>query len=337
MKLSIFSRKLFITRNGWKFIAVTLGVGFAAINTGANLLYLILALMLSFIIISGILSEAMLKNIEVQRILPDYGICGEKTEIMISIANMKKRIPIFILKIEDPLISSPIFVHSIDPLQKRYISTHAIFKRRGYVNFSKLYISTTFPFGLFNKVKTLKKDQRLLVLPRNRNISLTIDNLTKKQMHGELFLKGRGFEFTGVREYQYGDDPRDISWKFSAKLSKLIIKNMNGDYSKSVTIFLDNARTDYVDNSYSQLFEESVEFAASLCRSFIENGISVRLLSHSFITPYGSSKAHLIEILKALALIDFEEREQSFCDSRDLIFISPLNISELKKDIGIKS
>lgn len=335
MNFFILSRRLFITKNGWKFIGVALGVGFAAINTGVNLLYLVLALMLSFIIISGILSEAMLKDIEVERILPDYSTCGENTEIIISIENRKKHIPVFILKIEDPLLPLPIFAFNIDPKKKKYIKTYSIFKKRGYVNFSELYISTTFPFGLFNKVKILKKDQRLLVLPANKNIGLGDGNYLRKPMQGDIFLRGRGYEFTGVREYQYGDDPRDISWKFSAKLSKLIIKNMNGDHSKCVTVFLDNTRRNDADNLYSQLFEESVEFAASVCRSLIENGVSVRLMSHSFSTPFGSSRTHLLEILKALALVDFDEGRENPDDSVDLIFISPLNIRELKRQAGI--
>ena len=58
------------TRAGWVFFGLTFGVGFAALNTGNNLLYLVLSLMLAFLVLSGALSESALRGITVQRILP---------------------------------------------------------------------------------------------------------------------------------------------------------------------------------------------------------------------------------------------------------------------------
>ena len=64
-------RRLEFTREGKYFVAITVGVGFAAINTGNNLLYLLLGMMLSFIIASGILSELSLRELAVMRTPPD--------------------------------------------------------------------------------------------------------------------------------------------------------------------------------------------------------------------------------------------------------------------------
>ena len=50
-------RKLKFTREGKFFVGITLGVGFAAINTGNNLLYLLLGMLLSLIVLSGVMSE----------------------------------------------------------------------------------------------------------------------------------------------------------------------------------------------------------------------------------------------------------------------------------------
>ena len=50
------------TRAGWLFFVIIFGVGFAALNTGNNLLYLVLALMLSFLVLSGLLSESALRG-----------------------------------------------------------------------------------------------------------------------------------------------------------------------------------------------------------------------------------------------------------------------------------
>ncbi|MBW2401796.1 MAG: DUF58 domain-containing protein, partial [Deltaproteobacteria bacterium] len=46
---------------------LTFGVGFAALNTGNNLLYLVLSLMLAFLVLSGVMSESALRGIRVRR------------------------------------------------------------------------------------------------------------------------------------------------------------------------------------------------------------------------------------------------------------------------------
>jgi len=55
-------RRLKLTREGKYFIGITFGVGFAAINTGNNLLYLLLGMLLSMIVVSGVLSELSLRS-----------------------------------------------------------------------------------------------------------------------------------------------------------------------------------------------------------------------------------------------------------------------------------
>src|SRR4030095_759081 len=60
-------RALRAARAGWLFFVLTMGVGFAALNTGNNLLYLVFSFLLAFLVLSGVLSEAALRRIEVRR------------------------------------------------------------------------------------------------------------------------------------------------------------------------------------------------------------------------------------------------------------------------------
>ena len=69
-------RRLRFTREGKVFIGITFGVGFAAVNTGNNLLYLVLGLLLSLVILSGVLSEIALRGLEFRRRLPRRAYAG---------------------------------------------------------------------------------------------------------------------------------------------------------------------------------------------------------------------------------------------------------------------
>ena len=63
-------RKLRPTRVGWFFVGGVLSIGIAAVNTGNNLLYFVLAMMLGAIVVSGILSERNLRGLWVERSVP---------------------------------------------------------------------------------------------------------------------------------------------------------------------------------------------------------------------------------------------------------------------------
>ena len=71
------------TRAGWCFFAITACVAFAALNTGNNLLYRVLSLMLAFLVLSGVLSESALRGIEVRRSEPGELFAGAEGSVIV--------------------------------------------------------------------------------------------------------------------------------------------------------------------------------------------------------------------------------------------------------------
>src|SRR5690349_11254979 len=100
-------RRLRFTREGRWFCGITLGIGVAAINTGNNLLYLILGLMLSLIVASGILSESALRRLEITRQPPTRVHAGRPFLMGITLRNHKRRLPSFSIEIEDLVGDTP--------------------------------------------------------------------------------------------------------------------------------------------------------------------------------------------------------------------------------------
>src|SRR5690554_1151873 len=82
-------RQLAFTSSGKYFVLMTLAVGFGAINTGNNLLFLLLSMMLSLIIASGILSEAVLQKLEAHRIAPQRLYAGMPAPAHFRLVNPK--------------------------------------------------------------------------------------------------------------------------------------------------------------------------------------------------------------------------------------------------------
>ena len=69
-------RTIWPTRDGWWCLFVVIGLGVAAINTGNNLLYLLVSLLLSLIVVSGVLSEQSLRGLRLEGDAPEEMYAG---------------------------------------------------------------------------------------------------------------------------------------------------------------------------------------------------------------------------------------------------------------------
>ncbi|MEO8800646.1 MAG: hypothetical protein ABI551_22340, partial [Polyangiaceae bacterium] len=89
---SFFRARWKTTREGKFFIGITMGVGFAAINTANNLLYLLLGMLLALIVVSGVMSDLSLRDLTVVRRLPLRAQVGRAHLVEIEVFNHKSRV-----------------------------------------------------------------------------------------------------------------------------------------------------------------------------------------------------------------------------------------------------
>ena len=82
-----------ISRAGWIYIGATLLVALAALNTGNNLLFLILACLISVILMSGILSSISLAGVELRIELPEHIFAGQTVGANVELRNEKLMFP----------------------------------------------------------------------------------------------------------------------------------------------------------------------------------------------------------------------------------------------------
>src|SRR6516164_6051769 len=89
-----------VTREGWIYILGIVLVALAAINTGNNLLFLILACLVASILMSGILSSITLAGVELKLNLPEYIFAGQTLRASVELRNEKLTLPSFSLRVE---------------------------------------------------------------------------------------------------------------------------------------------------------------------------------------------------------------------------------------------
>src|SRR5262245_9843140 len=92
--LSARGRSLEITRAGWLFILLTLAVGFAAINSGSNLMHAVFGAQMALILGSGILSEATVRRTVARRVPVGEVYATEPAPVRVELGNVDPRVDV---------------------------------------------------------------------------------------------------------------------------------------------------------------------------------------------------------------------------------------------------
>jgi uncharacterized protein (DUF58 family) len=309
--LSYFDRILQVTREGGGFIFLLFGVGIGAINTGNNLLYLVLAMCCSFIAVSGVLSELTLKEISVQVSLPKTIYPDDSYPLHLKISNSKNTIPSYSLYVEfpqDPMgryrIEHTAYAYQVPPQSS--VDKSLIFSglKRGPLHIDKVHLKTSFPFGFFVKTKILPVSVETLIFPVIKNV--TLPSPTEYSEEGEGTIGLAGDDLYSIREYQPGDPMASVHWKSSAKTGNLRVKEFSKGGLHSYTLFLNiiDPQTNVMVGH--EILEGRVTETASLAYHLIRRGDEVCLKTPETQTLSGSNEGHLEHILKYLAKVGYE-------------------------------
>ncbi len=296
-----FSRTLRFTKEGWRFVFVLLLIGVAAINTGNNLLYLVVATLLSLIIISGILSELTLQNLGVERRLPASVFKNSPVPVKVSVENRKRLIASYSFWVEEldteALQCEPFYVIKLDGGRKKDGIARYRFPKRGRLKLEGIEVATRFPFGFFVKKRRLPAPIELIVYPSI--VAMRLPRLHNGTRHGtgSTTVRGVGDEIRGLEDYTLMDDAKHIHWKASARAGRLVKKEFETEREKRVSIVFENRGRE------DELFEATVDRAATLVNHYLNHGYEVALQTITHTIAHGRGTPQLHRILGLLSEI----------------------------------
>jgi len=283
-------RKLRFTREGRVFLLVTLGVGAAAVNTGNNLLYLVLGLLLSMIVLSGILSEVVLRHVRVRRRLPRRAFAGSPCLVELEVINDKTRAPSYSVELEDVVegdatTEGRCYFLKVSPSASASGGYRLIPGRRGALPLTGVKVRTKYPFGLFDKWRVIELADELLVYPAlapDAPAQLT-GGVTGREVPSQR--TGAGTEVAGLREYRDGDEARSIHWRRSASLGRMIVRERHRDASRRVTLAVDERRPDGAGEAWDARFEAMLSSVAAVAAQTLEAGAAVEVVARGSSSP----------------------------------------------------
>jgi uncharacterized protein (DUF58 family) len=305
-------RSVRLTSEGKRFLLFTIGIGIAAINTGNNLFYLLLAMMLSLIIISGLLSEMCLRRLSFQRYVPDLIMANEPTTVTMSVTNRYRHLPSFSVRIYDVIggqdVDRGLFISHLPGQRSVMLSYPLLATTRGCIRLEYIRAETRFPFGLFLKRALYPVEGHLLVGPPIKPLSLRfVEDIVAEGQGHSLPRRGNGTELYNLRLYQPGDDSRTIHWMTTARTSQLIVRETEAEDQRRITILLSTT----APNDHDALFERSVTLAASLLWQLSRKSYPLRLIVGDEDSRFGSGSDHLLSMMRLLALCTRRRPDQA--------------------------
>ena len=148
------------------------------------------------------------------------------------------------------------------------------------------------------------------LLKKVRQIEIKTRGVVNQIFSGEYHsvFKGRGMEFSEVREYQYGDDIRSIDWNVSARFNHPFVKIFEEERELTVMLVVDFSRSGQFGSAASLKNEIAAEICAVLAFSAIKNHDKVGLVLFTdriekFVPPK-KGRAHILRIIRELISFD---------------------------------
>ena len=153
------------------------------------------------------------------------------------------------------------------------------------------------------------------LIKKVRKIEIKTRGLSKNIFAGEYHtaFKGRGMTFSEVREYQYGDDIRNIDWNVTARFNRPYIKVFEEEREMTMMLLVDLSGSGEFGTQVQLKRELMTEVAATLAFSAIQNNDKIGVILFTdriekFIPPQ-KGKKHVLYIIRELLGFEPQRRK----------------------------
>lgn len=290
-----------VTLAGGVFAAVILLVGLAAFASANNLLFLLVAAMLSALSISGFVGRLSLAGLEIEFQLPEHISARRRFTGRILVRNTKAWMTSFSIRLEgspDSGLTAPLYFPVLPRGATLEETVELYFARRGAHTRNSFQFSTRFPFGFAERRVRVHLRREVLVYPC-LDPQPGFEELARF-LSGEIetHYRGRGHDFYRIRPYEPMESARHVDWKATAHTGELQVREFAREREHLVYLYLDLD----VPPAAAEWFEQAVDCAAYLAWRIAERGARVRFRSQDFdlVVP---EEGDIHTVLKYLALV----------------------------------
>jgi uncharacterized protein (DUF58 family) len=309
-----------LTRDGVIYIVAVFILVLAAVNTGNNLLFMILACALAGILISGVLSRAVLTGVELKFDMPEHIFAGQPVLGEMELRNDKHAWPSFSLRVTGEskdnstlILRRPVYFPYIPRQSTARQKVELQFPQRGVYQQDAFGIRTRFPFGFFEKTRRVDSQSEIVVYPAVGPTEQFYEVLPLISGEISSYFRGRGVELHSLRDYVPSDSARAVDWKVTAKSGHLMVREFAREDERRVMVVLDpyvGPVADEPGSRVSEQFERAVSLTACIAWHFSEIGSMLQVRTDRFATKLAPAYEVIYDALHELAVAQPNESAQ---------------------------
>jgi uncharacterized protein (DUF58 family) len=291
-----------VTNFGLGYILMCLVVAIAALNTGNNGLYLVLAAMLSAMVVSAFLSRRNVRGVRCEIEAAGEVIATRPAWLKVRLENRLRTGTAQALFFLHESLPGPLWVDPIVPGEKREVVVESVFPKRGVFHEADAGMLSRFPLGLFRKYRRARLAREIVVYPLPETIP--VPEIPPEDPRGgrpHPHLRGGGTDIRTLREFAPGDDPRDLHWKQSARMRRWIVREREAERDRVLFLAIENALTDPSDPDALARFERAVSRAAGAALLLLSRGSEVGFHARGVKVAARGGQSQRLRILDALA------------------------------------
>jgi uncharacterized protein (DUF58 family) len=269
------TQKVSLTAPGAVLILLAIGIGVAAYNTANNILFLTLALLLGGLVLSGVLSWLNFRKIRWWLEVDTPMRVGREHLAIVHVTNGKKVMPVHGLVFEVASSSAPTSKElaqreRIDPQNEAELSWTLRPLRRGHERVELQFVGSLYPFGFLRKSIAAKTSCDVIVWPASIEYRRFPVPAWKRVQTGQPLARvGHSGDLLALRDYHHGDSHRQIHWKASARLRRLVVRQFSTDNEESFLLWVTTGADVWQEN---EQFERLCSFSATLAEDLFRAG-----------------------------------------------------------------
>lgn len=292
-----------ITKVGLWFVLLTVVVAVAATNTGNNALYMVLALMLATLVVSGVTSRHNVRGLEVEVEAPGEVFAHRPFRVDFRVRNRGWLLPRWLLLVTVDRGARPRLIPHLPRGATSRGDMHLMVPRRGVHAFPHLHLASLFPFGFFRKGARYPVDLEVLVYPEIYDAAARRPSDAGPLGEGRPQRADWGHDLHALRSFREGDDPRGIHWKQTARTGDLVYMERETERGRRLAILFDNGVGRLADEAVEERFETLVSEAATAAVDHLARGFEVELVTRERTLPFAAGPRQRYAILETLALV----------------------------------
>jgi uncharacterized protein (DUF58 family) len=269
-----------LPRTGQFYLVIMILIFSGSLLGRSNMLMLVFSMMAGPFVINGWITYSMLKRTAVERVAPARVMAGEPMTVELILVNRKRLMSCWLMSVRDKIENDeeqlePNLLFARVPAGERQSGHYqARLNRRGRYRLGPARLTARFPLGIVERGLFFQLPGEILVYPRLGRLSsrwmrehfLASDLVERRELRQGAFDD----EFHRIREYRWGDNPRAIHWRSSARHNALMVREYHQSRDLNLMVLADLWLPPKADAQDRERLELALCVAATMCVSHMK-------------------------------------------------------------------